>query len=176
MNTYTREQLTSKTQAQLLKMAKQATHPDKVDAEYKDQAHEYFTKLDSMSKDELIDLLVLFFNHNLFKKAEPTMTINEQLIDLQTAGKTRKQAKAWLLFEHGIDGKQATPWLDEVYSRSSGASKTDIVAHIIHCQGAGYTNSEIAESLCSQFNWAPSTGKTVVSHLSYMIEYARQTN
>lgn len=102
-----------------------------------------------------------------------TNLVND-LHDLKADGKTRTQGKGFLMM-NGVEGKEATKLLDQVWSRSSGADKSEIVAHIISCQDAGYSNAEIATSLNAKFGWAESTGKTVVSHLSYMMEYARQT-
>jgi len=177
MNTYNKQQLNEMTVATLLKMAKQAIHPDKVEPQHVAQATELFKQLKGMNKAKLIELLVAFFNNVLFD-AEPESDndIIDALASMKAAGKSRKQGKGWLLFEHDIDGKHATELLDNVWSRSSGANKADIVAHIIACQNAGDSNADIAQALCDKFGWAPSTGKTVISHLSYMIEYARQIN
>lgn len=184
MNTYNTQQLNDMTKAELLKMAKQCIHPDKVAAADVTEATELFKSLNSMNKQGLIDVLTMYYNNELFNsdsvyfdEVDASDAIVAQLSELKQSGKTRKQALGWLSFEHGIDGKPATALINRVYPRSgSGASKADIVTFIIHSVNTGATNKVTTERLCKRFNFAPSTGKTIMSHLSYMVEYAKQVN
>lgn len=100
------------------------------------------------------------------------------LRDLQAQGKTKAQARAWLEFMHNIKGSIATDLLDSVYGaqREGATSKADVVAFIIACEKQGMKNAQIIEQLCVRFNWSVSTGRTVIAHLEYMREYARQTS
>lgn len=162
-------------------------HPDKVDHIFHDEsvvlsarANKLYTELDLVG---LTEMLRCFDNGEYFKVSdtdgvktdEPLSLHLNELKTLKTNGKTRTMGKGYLLMQ-GIEGKVATNLLDQVWSRTSGASKTDIVKTIINLQKQGFSNKIIGDKLCATFNFAPSTGKTIVSHLSYMVEYANQVN
>lgn len=175
MNTYNTDELNNMTVKQLLQMAKQAIHPDKVHTDNVAEATELFKQLTSMNKTSLVDLLIKYYNNTLFNT---TYSMHDAIVSMKAAGKTRKQTKGWLLFEHNIDGKQATEVLDKVYSRSSGAKATvaENVAVLIEGVNLGYTNVQLIQLIMDRHGYAKAAAGTMVAHLKYMIEYARQTN
>lgn len=160
--------------------------PDKVADEHKAEATELTKRANKLYEnfdfDGLTNMLNEFINGGYFKgddgvKTNDPYTLHlNGLNTLKTTGKTRIMGKGYLLM-NGIDGKLATKLLDQVWSRGGGgASKGEIIAFIIEGQRNGLNNKQIADAICVQFNFAQSTGTTIISHLSYMVEYAKQVN
>ena len=91
--------------------------------------------------------------------------------------KTRANGKGYLQYMHNIDGKLATEYLDQVWSRGANAAdKSEIIALMIKCKERNESREVIRGAFKEKFDWKPSTTDTLFAYYSYMVEYAKQVN
>ena len=60
-----------------------------------------------------------------------------------------------------------------VGQRKTMASKPEVVAYLVAHKGE--KKADMSKGLCEEFGYAKGTADTIVSHLEYMEEYAKQT-
>ena len=159
----------------LYKSALNMVHPDKVSADLQAEATQITAKLNA-ARDAGDNKTVKAIYTDL-KYGRILVDFRAKLQEMADDGLSRSEAMAQVkAYKWPLDKVQTI--VNELFGDSSrgGADKRETVAYIIELEKLGYKPSEIAQRLADKFGWSISTGKTVVAHLSYMHEYAKQVN
>jgi hypothetical protein len=156
------------------KQLRSTFHADKLEPQHNEEGNKLFAELTKAYEAGNEEAILAMFKAWKAGKyfAAP---IVEQVRELHADGHTKAQANAYAKFK-GWEKEAAQAAIDEVYGkgREGSASKADVVRYIRAMETAAVSRKQMATNLCARFEWSLSTANTVLAHLEYMREYARQ--